>query len=134
MTDPSDRRPGTVSAAGSIGVVAGTIGSLLYMLTALGAFFAGVPFAGLVGLGLTAVLLVFLVGGLHTVQGRSPRLLLRASYAVMALGLIALVLALLSSASSPLFGLVGMLLPGAVVVLLLRPATRQYYEARGISY
>jgi hypothetical protein len=134
MTDPSQRRPVTATGAAAIGIVCGALGTFLYMLAALGAFAAGVPISGLIAIAITAVFLAWLVGGLRTVQGRSPRLLMRASYIVMGLGVVALVVTLMTSQGVSLVAILAIVLPGAVVFLLRQPPTREYFASRGVSY
>lgn len=125
-------RPGMVTAAAVIGIVIGGLGVLgLFSIGALFAFSAVLGLIGLLSLGAAAALLV---GGIQTLQGKSPRLLLLGSYASIGLQLLQLVWASVSGYGFLFFGLIGLVLPGLVVFLLLNPQSKQHFASRGISY
>ena len=128
----SDQRPAQVTAAAIIGIVIGALGIL--GVFALGAYFAFDTILGLLTLLAVLAAVVVLVGGIQAIQGKSPRPLLLGSYASIAIQLLTLVWALVSGYGFVFLGLLGFLLPGAIVFLLMQPQTKQYYTARSISY
>ena len=131
--DPSagDQRPGMVTAAAVIGIVLGVLG--LLSLLALGLVFQVSALLGLLTLISVAVAVVLLVGGVQTIQGKSPRLLLLGSYASIALQLLSLVVSVAVGFGFSWTSLLGFILPGLIVFLLMRPESKQYYASRGIS-
>ncbi|RFU19500.1 hypothetical protein [Geodermatophilus marinus] len=127
------RRPGVVTGAAVVGIVWGGLGTLFGLLALSVAFELG-ALVGLVVLLSVALSVGLLIGGIRVVRGESPRLLLVISYVAIGINLLSLVVALMSDGGSAANGLLGFVLPGIVVALLLQPAARQYYAARGISY
>ncbi|WP_369253688.1 hypothetical protein [Geodermatophilus amargosae] len=130
---PAGRRPGTVTAAAVIGIVWGGLGTLFGLL-ALGVAFAISGLLGLVLLLSTALSVGLLVGGISVLNGRPPKLLLVISYVAIAINVISLVVSLASSGGSAFNGVLGFILPGIVIALLVQPASKQYFAARGQSY
>ena len=126
------QRPGMVTAAAIIGIVIGALG--LLSLFAIGLVFAYSSLLGLLTLLSIATAVVLLVGGIQTLQGKSPRLLLLGSYASIVLQLLTLIWSIASGFGFSFVGLLGFILPGLIVFLLMRPESKQHYAARGISY
>jgi hypothetical protein len=121
-----------VTAAAIIGIVIGALGVL--GLFSLGLYFAFDVVLGLLGLLAVVVAVVMLVGGIQAIQGKSPRLLLLASYASIGVQLLTLIWAAVSGYGFLFLGLLGFILPGLIVFLLLNQQSKQYYASRGISY
>ena len=126
------QRPGMVTAAAVIGIVLGALGVL--SLLAIGAVFEFSAFLGLLSLVSIAVSVVMLVGGIQTLKGRSPRLLLLGSYASIGMQLLTLIWSIANGVGAGYVGLLGFILPGLIVFLLLRPESKQHYASQGISY
>ena len=126
------QRPGMVTAAAVIGIVLGVLG--LISLLAIGLVFEFSTFLGLLTLLSVAVAVVLLIGGIQTIQGKSPRLLLLGSYASIGIQLLTVIWSVASGFGFEFTGLLGFILPVLVVFLLLRPESKQYYASRGISY
>lgn len=126
------QRPGMVTAAAVIGIVLGALG--LLSLFAIGVVFEFSAFLGLLNLASIATAAVLLVGGIQTIQGKSPRLLLLGSYASIVIQLLTLIWSVVSGYGFVFTGLLGFVLPGLIVFLLMRPEAKQYYSARGIQY
>jgi hypothetical protein len=142
---PASGRPGTVLAAGIIGIVQGAFGVLatlvaLFAVSAVESFAAGdtkVALAGVTGfvrLILVIALIVavgYLVAGIGTVASK-----VWAGWTLLALESVGLLLGLISlvSGSTQTGGTVGALLdlciPAAVVVLLVLPASRAWLQRR----
>jgi hypothetical protein len=131
---PADRRPGTVTGAGIIGIVWGALGGLLSLILMLGAFAVGEPVVGLLLLLTPARYVGLVVAGIRALQGRSPRLLLLLSYVAIGLSLLSLVVSLISTGGEVFSGVLGMLVPGVIVFLLLQPRSKQFFAARGVGY
>ena len=129
---PAGQRPGTVTAAGVIGIVWGALG-LLFGLLALAISFAIGALLGLLVLVSVAVSAALLWAGIQVIQGRSPRLLLLISYAAIGINLLTMILGIAQGASIVSY-LLGFVVPGIVVFLLWRPQSKEYYAARGIGY
>ena len=89
---------------------------------------------GLIVLLSTALSIGLLVGGIQTLQGKSPRLLLVISYVAIAINVLSLLMSLISDGASAANGVLGFVLPVVVVALLRQPQARQWYASRGISY
>jgi hypothetical protein len=126
------QRPGTVTAAGIIGIVWGALG-LLFGLLALGLAFAIGAFLGLLALISVVVSAALLWAGIQVVQGKSPRLLLLISYAAIAINLITMIIGVAQGLSIFSY-LLGFIIPGVVVFLLMNAQSKQYYASRGMSY
>jgi hypothetical protein len=126
------QRPGMVTAAAVIGIVLGALG--LLSLFAIGLVFAFSTVLGLLTLLSIATAVVLLVGGIQTMQGKSPRLLLLGSYASIGIQLLTLIWSVVSGYGFSFTGLLGFILPGLIVFLLMRPEAKQYYASQGISY
>ena len=129
---PAAQRPTMVTAAAVIGIVIGALGVL--GLFALGVYFAFDAVLGILSLLAVAAAVLTLVGGIQTVQGKSPRLLMLGSYASIGVQLLTVIWALVSGYGFVFLGLVGFLLPAVIVYLLIQPQTKQYYASQGISY
>jgi hypothetical protein len=126
------QRPGMVTAAGVIGIVWGGLG-LLFGLLALTILFAFGAILGLLALVGVAVSAALLWAGIQVIQGKSPRLLLLISYVSIALNVLIVIFEIAQGATI-FSGLLGFVLPGVIVFLLLNQQSKQYYNARGISY
>jgi hypothetical protein len=126
------QRPGTVTAAGVIGIVWGALGVLFGLLAVAVTFAVGALFGLLVlaGLVLSAALLW---AGIQVIQGKSPRLLLLISYVAIGINLLTMVIGIAQGASIFSY-LLGFIIPGIVVFLLLNQQSKQYYASRGLSY
>jgi hypothetical protein len=131
---PPGQRPGTVTAAAVIGIVWGAIGALFGLLLMFAAFALGAALAGLILLVSTALSVALIVAGVQVLQGKSPRLLLLLSYLAIALSVLTLIVALVAEGGSAWTGILGIIIPGAIVFLLMQPQTKQHYASRGISY
>ena len=133
---PTGKRPGTVTAAAVIGIVIGALGTLggLLSLLGIGLVFDFDVILGILALLSFAVAVLMLVAGIQALTGKSPKLLLQASYASIVLQLIYLIWALVSGWGYEFTGLLGFVLPVVIVALLMQPASKQYYAARGQSY
>ncbi|MGY1649998.1 hypothetical protein [Geodermatophilus sp. SYSU D01119] len=130
---PAGKRPGVVTGAAVVGIVWGGLGTLFGVLSLSVAFQLNAV-VGLVVLLSTALSVGLLVGGIQTLQGKSPRLLLVISYVAIAINVLSLLLSLISDGGSAANGLLGFVLPVVVVALLRQPQARQWYASRGISY
>jgi hypothetical protein len=126
------QRPGMVTAAAVIGIVLGALG--LLSLFAIGVVFEFNALLGLLTLLSIATAAVLLLGGIQTIQGKSPRLLLLGSYASIVIQLLTLIWSVVSDYGFAFTGLLGFVLPGLIVFLLMRPEAKQYYSSRGIQY
>jgi hypothetical protein len=126
------QRPGMVTAAAIIGIVIGALGVL--GIFAVGLYFAFDTVLGLLSLLSVAAAVVTLIGGIQTIQGKSPRLLLLGSYAAIAIQLLLLIWGVISGYGFVFLGLLGFVLPAVIVFLLLNAQSKQYYSSRGISY
>jgi uncharacterized membrane protein len=131
---PAGRRPGTVTAAAVIGIAWGAIGAFFSLLVMLAAFGLGAGLIGLLLLLSLAAYIALLVGGIQTLQGRSPKLLLVTSYVLVALGLLSFLLSLFQDGGNAASGIIGLLITAAIAVLLQQPQSKQHYASRGISY
>lgn len=129
---PAGQRPGMVTAAAIIGIVIGALG--LFGLLVVGVLFAFNAVLGLLSLLGVVAAVVTLVGGIQTLQGKSPRLLLLGSYASIAVQLLEFIWALVSGYGFVFFGFLGLVLPAVIVFLLMNAQSKQHYSARGISY
>jgi hypothetical protein len=127
------RRPGTVTAAGVIGIVWGVLGSLFALVLMLGAFALGVPLVGLVLLLGLALYVGLVVAGVQALQGRSPRLLLLLSYVAIAISVVQLVVSLAASGGNAYNGILGIVIPAVIVFLLKQPRSKEFYASRGID-
>jgi hypothetical protein len=130
---PAGRRPGVVTGAAIVGIVWGGLGTLFGIIGLTLAFEINAVL-GLIVLLSTALSIGLLVGGIQTLQGKSPKLLLVISYVAIAINVLSLVLALISDGGSAANGVLGFVLPVVVVALLRQPQARQWYASRGISY
>jgi len=133
---PTGQRPGSVSTAAILGIVWGGLGTLfgLLGLIALGLIFSYSALLGIfVLLGLAASI-ALLVAGIQTLQGKSPKLLLYLSYASIAIQLLSLIFSLVSGYGFSFGSLLGFIVPIVIVAMLMQPASKQYYAARGITY
>jgi hypothetical protein len=130
------QRPSTVSAAAITGIVWGGLGTLfgLLALFALSTIFS---YSGVLGifviLGLAASV-ALLIGGIQALQGKSPKLLLYLSYASIAIQLISLIVSIASGYGFAFGSLLGFIVPIVIVAMLMQPASKQYYAARGMAY
>jgi hypothetical protein len=116
--------------------VIGGLGTLfgLLALIAIGLLFAISALLGILALLSFAAAIVVLVGGIQTIQGKSPRLLLLGSYASIALQVLYLIIAIAVGEGFSFTSLLGFVLPGVIVWLLMQPQSKQYFASRGISY
>jgi hypothetical protein len=130
----ANQRPGLITAAAIVGIVWGGLGALFSLLLMLAAFGLGAALAGLMLLLSLAVSVGLLVGGIQVLQGKSPQLLLFASYAAVAVGVLVFVVSLIATGGSVFNGVLGIVIAGAIAFLLMQPQTKQYYASRGISY
>ena len=131
---PAGQRPGTVTAAAIIAVVWGGLGALFGLLVMLAAFGLGAALAGLVFLISLAFSVALLMGGIFVLQGKPPKLLLYASYAAIAIGVLSFIISLATTGGSVFSGVLGILITGAIVFLLMQPPSKQYFAARGQGY
>jgi hypothetical protein len=133
---PGGQRPGQVTAAAIIGIVIGGIGSLfgLLGLLALGLIFAANALLGILFLLSLVAAVVVLVGGIQTIQGKSPRLLLLGSYASIGLQVLSLIISVAVGEGFSFVSLLGFVLPILIVFLLMQPQSKQYFASRGVSY
>jgi hypothetical protein len=127
------QRPGTVTAAAIIAIVWGSLGALFGLLALSLAFVLG-AFYGLIILISVALSVVLLVAGIFVLQGKNPKLLLMISYVAIGVSVLSLVIGLAQGGSSAFSGILGILIPGAIVALLLQPQSKQYFASRGMSY
>jgi hypothetical protein len=125
-----------VTAAAIIGIVIGGIGSLfgLLGLLALGLIFEASALLGILYLLSLAAAVVVLVGGIQTIQGKSPRLLLLGSYASIGLQVLSLIISVAVGEGFSFVSLLGFVLPILIVFLLMQPQSKQYFASRGVSY
>lgn len=130
---PAGRRPGVVTGAAIVGIVWGGLGTLFGIIGLTLAFEINAVL-GLIVLLSTALSIGLLVGGIQTLQGKSPRLLLVISYVAIAINVLSLLMSLISDGASAANGVLGFVLPVVVVALLRQPQARQWYASRGISY
>jgi hypothetical protein len=131
---PAGQRPGTVTAAAIIGIVWGGLGALFGLLVTFAAFGLGAALAGLIFLISTAFSVALLMGGIFVLQGKPPKLLLYASYAAVAIGVLSFIISLAATGGSVFNGILGIVIAGAVVFLLMQPQSKQYFAARSQSY
>ena len=133
---PGSGRPSQVTAAAIIGIVIGGIGTLFGVigLLALGIIFSVSALLGILFLLSLAAAVVVLVGGIQTLQGKSPRLLLLGSYASIGLQVLSLVISVAVGQGFSYVSLLGFVLPGVIVFLLMQPQSKQYFASRGLSY
>jgi hypothetical protein len=124
-----------VAAAAIIGIVIGGIGTLfgLLGLFAIALLFEASAILGLLFLLSVATAVVVLVGGIQTLQGRSPRLLLLGCYASIGIQLLYTIFAM-TYGESWFSGLLSFVIPILIVALLLQPQSKQYFAARGVRY
>ena len=130
----SGPRPGTVTAAGVIGIAWGVLGALIALLLMLGAFALGAALIGLILLVALALYVGLVIAGVQALQGKSPRLLLLLSYVAIGVSLLQLVASLVASGGNAFNGILGIIIPAVIVFLLMQPQSKQYYASRGISY
>jgi hypothetical protein len=130
------RRPTPVTVAAILGIVTGGLGTLggLVSLTGLGLVFAFDAVLGLLLLLSVATAVVVLVGGIQTITGKSPKLLVWGSYASIGVQLLYLLWSAVSGWGFAFSGLLGFVIPIAIVALLRQPPARQYYASRGMAY
>jgi hypothetical protein len=126
------QRPGTVTAAAVIGIVLGVLG--LLSLLAIGLVFDVDVLLGVLTLLSVAVAAVLLAGGIQTLQGKSPRLLLLGSYGSIGLQVLSLIWSVANGFDIGVTSLLGFVLPALIAFLLMRPEAKQHYAARGIGY
>ena len=133
---PGAARPPQVTAAAIIGIVTGGLGTLVGLLglIAIGLVFATNALLGIFYLFALAAAIVVLVGGIQTIQGKSPRLLLLGSYASIGIQLLSLIISIAVGYGFSFTSLLGFILPGVIVFLLMQPQSKQYFASRGISY
>lgn len=132
---PQGKRPGQVTAAAVIGIVIGGIGTLfgLLGLIVIGDLFDVSPVLGLLYLLSFATAVAMLVGAVQALQGKSPRLLLLASYASIGVQLLYMIFAI-SYGEPWASGLLSLILPALIVYLLVQRPSKEYFATRGISY
>jgi hypothetical protein len=123
-----------VTAAAITGIVWGGLGALFGLIVTLAAFGLGAPLAGLIFLISLAFSVALLVGGIFVLQGKPPKLLLFASYAAVAVGLVAFIVSLAATGGNAFSGILGIVIAGVIVALLLQPQSKQYFAARGQAY
>jgi hypothetical protein len=126
------QRPGTVTAAAIIGIVIGALG--LLSIFGIGLVFAFDAVLGILSLLSIVAAAVLVVGGIQTLQGKSPQLLILGSYASIGIQLLSLIWALVAGWGFLFVGLLGFVLPILIVALLRQPPAKQYYASRGINY
>jgi hypothetical protein len=130
---PAGERPGMVTAAAIIGIVWGGLGALFGLLAMFAAFGLGAGLIGLIFLISLAFSVALLMGGIFVLQGKPPKLLLYASYAAIAVGVLALILSMAMTGGNVFNGLLGIVIAGVIVALLLQPQSKQYFASRGQS-
>jgi len=134
------QRPGTVTAAGVVGIVWGALGTLLGLLGLLGASYVddlGIDinaFDIILGILGIAAAIALLIGGVQVMQGKAPKLLLLAAYAGLALWLIGVIYSVIAGYGFSGLSLLTPIVLGVIVFLLLNPQSKQYYASRGIAY
>src|SRR4051794_6811448 len=131
---PTRQRPGLVTAAAIIGIAWGGLGALFSLIIMLGAFALGAALGGLIFLIALALYVALLVGGIFALTGKPPKLLLYASYAGVAIGLLSFIISLVATGGNAVNGILGIVISGVIVALLLQPASKQYFAARGQAY
>jgi hypothetical protein len=131
---PTGQRPGLVTAAAIVGIVWGGLGALFALILMFLAFGLGAALAGLLFLLSLAISAALIFGGVQVLTGKSPQVLLYICYAAIAINLILLIVSIASTGGSAFTGVLGFVVPGVIVALLLQPASKQYYAARGIKY
>jgi hypothetical protein len=122
-----------VTAAAVIAIVWGGLGALFGLL-ALGLAFVLGALYGLILLISVALSVVLLVAGVFVLQGKNPKLLLMISYVAIGVSVLSLIIGLAQGGGSAFSGILGIIIPGAIVALLLQPQSKQYFAARGMSY
>ncbi len=129
-------RPSQVTAAAIIGIVIGGLGSLFGLLGLLfiGTIFDASAVLGILYLLSLAAAVVVLVGGIQTLQGKSPRLLLLGSYAQIAIQVLSLIVSMTVGEGFSYWSLLGFVLPALIVFLLMQPQSKQYFASRGLSH
>jgi hypothetical protein len=127
------QRPGLVTAAAIVAIVWGGLGALFGLL-AMAVAFAVVPLLGLIVLVAVLLSVALLVGGIFVLQGKSPKLLLYICYAAIVINLIELIISIAQNGGSAFTGVIGFIVPGVIVALLLQPASKQWFAARGQTY
>lgn len=130
---PTGQRPGLVTGAAVVGIVWGGLGTL-FGLIALSVAFALSGLLGLIILISVALSVALLVGGIFVLTGKPPKLLLYTCYVAIAVNIISLIISLAQNGGSAFTGILGFILPGVIVALLMQPASKQYFAARGQSY
>ena len=130
---PTGQRPGLVTGAAIVGIVWGGLGTLFGLL-ALSVAFALSGLLGLIILIGVILSVALLVGGIFVLTGKDPKLLLYTCYVAIVVNIISLIVSLAQNGGSAFSGILGFILPGVIVALLLQPAAKQYYAARGIKY
>ncbi|PWW23181.1 hypothetical protein JD79_02347 [Geodermatophilus normandii] len=133
---PGGQRPTPVTVAAILGIVIGGLGTLggLISLTGLGLVFAFDAVLGLLLLLSLASAIVLLVGGIQALTGKSPKLLVYGSYASIGVQLLYLLWSAISGWGFAFTGLLGFVIPIAIVALLRQPPAKQYYASRGMAY
>ena len=130
---PTGQRPGLVTGAAIVGIVWGGLGTL-FGLIALSVAFALSGLLGLIILIGVILSVALLVGGIFVLTGKDPKLLLYTCYVAIVVNIISLIISLAQNGGSAFSGILGFILPAVIVALLLQPAAKQYYAARGIKY
>ncbi|MEX5717640.1 hypothetical protein [Geodermatophilus maliterrae] len=131
---PAGKRPTPVTAAAVVGIVWGALGALLSLVVMLAAFELGATVVGLLLLLSLTLYVALLVGGINVLRGQAPKLLLYASYALVAVGVLSFVASLVATGGSAANGVLGIVITAAIAALLLQPPSKQYFAARGQGY
>lgn len=127
-------RPPQVTSASVIGIVIGGLSVLLNVVGLLAASSVGVEISGF-GIVLTvigiAVSLALLVGGIRTLKGGRPELLLYGAFGVIAIWVLTLALNIVLGNGFTASGLLGLIGAGAIVFLVRQPPAQQWFASRG---
>lgn len=126
-------RPPQVTSASVIGIVIGALSTLLNVVGIAAAGSLGVELSGfgilltLVGI---AVSVALLVGGVQTLRGGQPALLVYAAFGVIAIWLLTLVINLVLGNGFTAAGLLGLVGAVAIVMLVRQPPAQQWFASR----
>ncbi len=127
-------RPPQVTSASVIGIVIGGLSTLLNLIGIAAAGSVGVELSGF-GILLTvvgiAVSVALLVGGVQTLRGGQPTLLVYAAYGVIAIWVLTLVINLALGNGFTAAGLLGLVGAVVIVTLLRQPPAQQWFASRG---
>jgi hypothetical protein len=134
-----DKQPGSVKAAAIIGIVWGVLGALAGILALVGASLADELDADVEVTGLDVVLgvvslvvsIALLVGGIRVLKGKAPKLLLFAAVALIVLWVVGTIVNVAQDRDFSITSIVGPIIAALIVALLVQPASKRYFAARG---